>query len=294
MLSTNTQETINQVKCALNRELSLYQYANFYRPPSPSVGVESLSKEIAIDGKERSHRMKICTWIFNVIDHCNFLRQTAVIAVDIFDRFMATRGNRCTPEFALLSATTAVFISAKVNEREGLQADSLAKLSRDQFRESDIKEMEEEILHGLNWLVHPPTACSFLCPLLQLLPSEVSMDYKNIIFENAQYITELAVFDSYFLNYPNSTIGFAALIICLDYEIMHDVIPLSSKEKFLKKMDEHFQLSQLTSLQKVQKRLHSVLLHRQHQMEDSTNCNHLKHLRHLSSPTKIVSVLSFS
>lgn len=290
------QEAINQINCARNREQISYQYSNFYRTASPTINSESFSKEIAIDDKEKNHRIKICTWIFNIIDHFDFSRQTAVICVDIFDRFMATRGNRCSPEFALLVATTSVFISTKVNEKEGLQAASLAMLSRNQFKESDIKKMEKEILHDLTWLIHPPTAASFVYPLLQLFPQEVSMCCKKIIYEYAQYITELAAFDSNLVDYPSSIIGFAALIICLEDVTMSDYISRSSKDFFLQEMNVHFKLSQLESLQSVQKILRSVLLDQQHQMGDNSDSDYdqVKYLRHYLSSPPPVSVFGVS
>jgi len=61
-------------------------------------------------------REKICHWSFNVIDHFDLSREVVAVSMSLFDRFLATRSNRCNGSTALLASLTTLHIAIKVHE----------------------------------------------------------------------------------------------------------------------------------------------------------------------------------
>ena len=238
MYSTSVQDSLDFILMTKEREQTLYLQSKFYKPPL-TLDAETHSEQICILDDTHNSRQKICYWTFNVIDHFDLSRTTAVISMDIFDRFLATRGNRCTPDFALLAAITTLYISLKIHEQTKISSESLCNLSRGRFSPTEIEEMEIEILKDLSWLVHPPVVTDFLCPLLRLLPGEVSNTTRNDLFENARYLAELAVFDLYLIKYHASTIASAIILNLLDNEVKLGHISFSCLETFCLLLDDH-------------------------------------------------------
>jgi hypothetical protein len=48
-------------------------------------------------------REKITHWSYNVVDHFELSREVVAISLNLFDRFLATRGNKCNGNLALLN-----------------------------------------------------------------------------------------------------------------------------------------------------------------------------------------------
>ncbi len=297
----SSQDAVDSIVSSKKRERE-YLYSNFYHQylaPSftSSLSTTSDSSNVSqpmmtISDIRNNSRMKICSWAFNIVDYFDFNRQTAVISMDIFDRFMATRGNRCTPDFALLSAITALFISIKINETRKIKSDALAKFSRNQFSSSDIEEMESEILQDLTWLVHPPTASYFLFPLISFLPQGVNDSARKVVFEKAQYLTELSVFDPFFMDQHSSTIAFAALMITLENEMRSDSIPSFSLNHFYANVNEYIQLPEYLSFDKVKEKL-TILILDQMKIEEEEDIIHSRKRSRRSDTTSPKSTAVF-
>jgi len=285
----STREAVECIVCCRQRERQ-YSYKKVYSSPvkvprSPSSSLihdrDFLNPQtIVITDKGNGSRMKICAWTFDIVDHFDLKRQTAVITIDIFDRFMATRGNVVTPDFALLSALASLFIATKTNEQRKLRSQSLARFTRSQFSSYDIEEMESEILNGLSWLVHPPTAASFLFPLTSFFPKEELCDsMKHLIFEKSQYITELAVFDTFFIDQPASLIAVAAMLITLHEEVRHLRVSHSCRNEFIHLVEKVLKCSKSPSFRVIQEKL--VLLVREQKQEEYQR-NEIKRSRYHS------------
>lgn len=91
-----------------------------------------------------SWREKICKWTFEVIDHFEFQRETAYIALSYLDRFLSNRlVNHRT--FQLVSMTT-LYLAIKLYEPRTLRISSLTELSRGLFVEHQVAAMELVLL----------------------------------------------------------------------------------------------------------------------------------------------------
>lgn len=236
------QDSLEHILLLKKREQSSYKYSKFYRPRPETLNAKFQMENLSIKDDSNGSRTKICGWTFNVIDHFDLSRETALISLDIFDRFLATHGGQASPQLALLTAITAIYISIKVHSQVTLNPDCLSSLSRDQFTASDIELMEVEILKGIQWLVHPPTPISFLPLLISCLP-ECMCTTRRVILEQAQYLAELSAFDPLFIDYQSSTIAFASLLSAIDLEVYFGQISSHSRETFLAILDEHADMS---------------------------------------------------
>jgi hypothetical protein len=285
--SSSMQETLDYILLCKDKERSSYLYDNFYSPPSSPLKSESKQHIISIRDSSNGSRMKICAWTFSLIDHFKLSRQTAVISMDIFDRFMATHGNQCTAELALLTAMTSVFIAVKIHERTRIKSEDLALLSRGQFSAFDIEEMEIEICSYISWLVHPPTAETFISLLVRFLPDDIDTNTREMIFENARYLAELSVFDQYYIEHHASTIAFATILHAIDEEVQLGHMPASSLKSFLFVLDEYAQFSiHSKDLKNVEERLHQTIS----KTEDEEDERDQKRANNNSSPISAIFV----
>jgi len=216
---------IDRINAMKRQEMAFYLHHMYVQPSQKSQSDHDSLEFYA-------WREKICHWSYSVIDHFNLSRHTVAISLDLFDRFLATRGNKCDGSYALLTSLTTLYIAVKIHESRKLKIKTLTRLSRGQFDNRDIEKMELKILKALSWLVHPPTVVDFIQHLLKLLPIQVGPQVQHKIFELSRYTAELSVCDPFFTEYPPSLIAFAAILNVLEHEIDFDSCSPGCREKF--------------------------------------------------------------
>lgn len=198
---------------------------------------ESYQLDTDVGQLDFTWREKITHWSYNVVDHFELSREVVAISLNLFDRFLATRGNKCNGNLALLTSLTTLHLAIKLHDTKKIRLSTLANLSRGQFGASHIEEMEWVILMALKWKLHPPTAYSFIFHFLLFLPQETNPTVKKEIFELSRYLTELATCDSFLVKAKASTVAFASILIVMD-DISYAVFPAGIREKFLKELME--------------------------------------------------------
>jgi hypothetical protein len=164
-------------------------------------------------------------------------REVVSVSLDLFDRYLATRGNQCNGNLALLTSLTTLHIAIKLHDTKKIKIATLANLSRGQFGAKHIEEMEWKILFALGWQLHPPTQYAFVSHLLLLLPSEVHPAVRKEIFELSRYLTELSICDSYFVDVNNSTVAFAAILNVMD-DLSYARLSAGLREKYLRDLTQ--------------------------------------------------------
>ena len=174
-----------------------------------------------------------------MIDHFDLSREVVAVSMSLFDRYLATRGNRCNGSTALLASLTTLHIAIKVHEVRKIKISTLANLSRGQFGPRHIEEMEWMVLSTLKWRIHPPTSMSFLSHLLLLLPPQVSDACKEEIYAMSRYITELSVCDTSFVEIDPSAVAFAAVLNSLEDRRFRRMISNNLRDQFLRSIWTH-------------------------------------------------------
>lgn len=234
---------ISRLGVMRRQEQSTYSYRNYEPPAFPGPNSRCRVDE-SIPLLNSSWREKICHWSFNVIDHFDLSREVVAVSMSLFDRYLATRGNRCNGSTALLASLTTLHIAIKVNEVRKIKLSTLANLSRGQFGPRHIEEMEWNVLTSLEWKIHPPTSMSFISHLLLLLPPQVEDSCKEEIYALSRYITELSVCDSAFVEINPSSVAFAAILNSLEDRKYRKFISSSVRDQFIRSIEHHVGLHQ--------------------------------------------------
>jgi len=235
---------ISRLEVMRSQEQSTYSYRNYEPPAFPHPTNRNNADESIIPHLNSSWREKICHWSFNVIDHFDLSREVVAVSMSLFDRFLATRGNRCSGSTALLASLTTLHIAIKVNEVRKIKLGTLANLSRGQFGPRHIEEMEWNVLTSLEWKIHPPTSMSFISHLLLLLPPQVDDACKEEIYALSRYITELSVCDSSFVEINPSSVAFAAILNSLEDRKYRKFISSSVRDQFVRSIERHVDIRQ--------------------------------------------------
>ena len=220
---------LDRIAAMRKQEQTKYAYRNFSSSSLSSLS-ETETEDLA------SWREKICHWTYSVIDHFELHRETVALSINLFDRFIATRGFRCDGSLALLTSLATLYIAIKANEKKKIKLSTLTQLSRGQFGPDDIESMELKILQDLTWLVNPPSVVEFLTLLLRFLPPEVQLPVRTEMFELSRYLAELAVCDPFFIECDASTIAFAAILNVLESDVSLKHMSLELRERYLREL----------------------------------------------------------
>lgn len=223
---------MDAVKAMMLQESTVYLYERYESPPSRSSFMPSISQRQQRKKNNQEWREKICYWTYSVIDHFNLSRETVAISMNFFDRYLATRGNECDGDFALLTSLTTLYLAIKLNEKKKIKLETLTALSRGNFKPKHIEAMELKILTALSWHMHPPTVADFIIQLLHFIPEQVRSSVRHNIFELSRYFAELSVCDSFFMEQKASTIAFSAILNVLEQISFHN-FPAGCREKYL-------------------------------------------------------------
>lgn len=221
--SVKLDEIVDRVQAMRKQEETSYLYRHFL--PRLPDGTRDTRLNIV-------WREKICQWSYNVVDHFDLSREVVAVSLSLFDRYLATLGNRCNGNMALLTSLTTLHIAIKLHDPKKIKLSTLANLSRGQFGPKDIEQMEWTILSALRWKLHPPTHYAFVSHLLLFLPQEANAAVRKGLNELSKYLTELAVCDSYFVDVYSSTVAFAAILNVME-DMNYSRLSGGLREKFL-------------------------------------------------------------
>ncbi|KAL3795631.1 hypothetical protein HJC23_002038 [Cyclotella cryptica] len=177
-----------------------------------------------IDGTEatvdRECRVKMCEWCYQVTDFCKFKRETVAVSMSYLDRFLsksrpsARRALKYKKDYQL-AAMTCLYIAIKLFEPLAMDTGLLSSISQGCYTESDISEMEQEILTSLGWRMNGPTPQDFLSHIIDLLPSSVYTYDESIpvtLSDFSRFQIELAVSDYDLSLHKPSVLALASIL----------------------------------------------------------------------------------
>lgn len=176
-----------------------------------------LHKVKILDINEDS-RCKMVAWCHQVVDFCNFDRETVLISMNILDRFMMTPSGKQVKfdrKIYQLAAMTALYTAVKVHESEAMDPRLISSLSQGYYTCEQVDAMELKILTALTWRVNPPTSMAFVRQYVALLPK---MDdcIVEAVYDLSRFQTEVAVLEYNCLTVKPSTLALCSLINALD------------------------------------------------------------------------------
>jgi len=176
-------------------------------------------------GLLQTRRLEICSWMYRFADTNNICRDLVSRAMSYFDRFVTSllmsKENLGSPtrvnESSFLQLIALIALNLAIKMHSALQWDLkyMIEASRGNFDLTELIDMERRMLCALSWRLNFPTSAEFVLCLGSLLLSATDRSlkkYLNGVIDCAIFLTELVVWDSYFLEYKASTIAIACLL----------------------------------------------------------------------------------
>jgi hypothetical protein len=204
-------------------------------------------------------RSKMCQWCIEIVDHCQFNRETVAIATNFLDRFLEASPWALMDRSAFqLAAITSLYTSVKIHEPQAIAVETMANLSRNVYSADQIEAMERVMLKANKWLIHSPTVFAFSHYFCELIAGtdprydfETLLDLTKLQLESALQDYELS------LILPSS-VAFGAVMNAIEGMALSSPQSLREMESFLAsatKID-----SESSRMQDIQIRLYEGLL----------------------------------
>lgn len=155
-------------------------------------------------------REKMCEWSYRVSEHFRTSREIVAISQTFLDRFV----DRCSCDRTAfkLAAMTTLFMATKMFNAKQISIQSLADLSRGEFEESHIAEMERIIIETLDWRLNPPTSQAFINSFHDILMIPQTDETARLIHQRSSFFAELAVYDYNFVTEEPCIVAVGALL----------------------------------------------------------------------------------
>ena len=169
-------------------------------------------------------RRQMYDWSVTVLDSFGMDREAVAVAFNLLDRYIVFECSKEGPDISRddyqLYSMVSLYIAVKINEPypRKLSVQALVDMSKHFYSKDVIESTERDILVAINWRVATPTALSYMRLFLEDLQLETGSkhDGKNCTMHHLQStataLTELSVGDAFFVSYPSSSVGLAALL----------------------------------------------------------------------------------
>lgn len=163
-------------------------------------------------------RKSMVTWLTQVQTALSLSPESVWVAMSFFDRYLSSgRGNShealTNKRLYQLAAITSFYTAIKISEPVVLGIDMLVQICRGTYKQSDIINMENDILSALNWRVSGHTPMDFARHLLELLTEQkqLSSHDSDSLLEICQKHVDFTISDIYFSSCTPSTVGISCL-----------------------------------------------------------------------------------
>ncbi|OIT40003.1 PREDICTED: cyclin-D3-1-like [Nicotiana attenuata] len=161
-------------------------------------------------------RREAVHWILEAIAYHNFSAQTAILAVNYFDRFLFSFQSQSEkPWMNQLAAVSCLSLAAKVEEIQvPLLLDLQVEESRYLFEPRTIQRMELLILSTLKWKMNPVTPFSFLDYFSRRLGFNNHICYE--LLRRCERVLLSTITDCRFMCYLPSAVAAATMLHVID------------------------------------------------------------------------------
>jgi len=177
-------------------------------------------------------REKVVQWSYDVADHLNEERSVVYVAINILDRYCASKSSsseiKMDEKSYEIASLSSIFLAVRIAGSGNLLISELISMSRGGITTQDIISTGTAIVKELCWEYKILAPVDFVKSFLQLLPSSSSCG----ILDSASYLTEIAVCD---IVLSHSKASFLAIAACLN--ILRSDMP-SAVPAFIKAVHE--------------------------------------------------------
>ena len=175
------------------------------------------------------NRLQLVDWCYQIVDRCQFDRETVAMAMNLTDRFMGTP--KAQDQDILhhlgkyqLVVVTSLYLSIKLNERKCLGSKDFEALSAGVYLAKEIEDMEWTMLQGLAWRLNSPTSLQIAYHILSLMLKNIGEnttrplqeDTRNFVHDEVAFQIENSIQEYYFTACRPSTIAIAAILNAIE------------------------------------------------------------------------------
>jgi len=160
-------ENLVMIESMLCKEITMYAQHDYF---SPSIPIAPATPNSSSNPVDQSCRSIMAKWCISLCKFCSYDRRMVASIMSCVDRFVSTpKGSRILLDRNKyqLAVMASLYLTAKVQQTQALEPESIAKLSRGKYKKADIESMELEILTSLKWFVNPPTPMGFAHEFLE-------------------------------------------------------------------------------------------------------------------------------
>lgn len=162
-------------------------------------------------------RAKMVDWSVQLVDYCEFKRETVAISTNMLDRFVRETPLALVDRSVFqLASLSCLYLAIKINEPKAVSSETMATLSRHKYDRHQIEAMEQFILKTVKWLCHPPTTFAFghyYCKLVA--GSDTSFDFDTL-WEVTKVQLESVLNNYQMALVPSSSVAFAAVVNAIE------------------------------------------------------------------------------
>ena len=153
-------------------------------------------------------REKVVQWSYDVADHLNEERSVVYVAINILDRYCASKNRKMDEKSYEIASLSSIFLAVRISGSGNLLIAELVSMSRGGITTQDIISTGTDIVRELRWEYKIITPSDFVKSFLNLVPSRTCGN-----LDQASYFTEIAVCD---VVLSHSKASFLAIAACLN------------------------------------------------------------------------------
>ena len=159
-------------------------------------------------------RYRIARWMLRIADDFLLKRETALIALNYFDRIMMRQTTLQRDSFQV-AAITCILMASKLFQKKPPKLSTLVAYTKNAFKKEDILTMEQQLLFSGDLGLYPISSSTFVSILLSDLANETPGIISSIV-ESCQFMIELAATDFFFVGQRSSSIAVAAIVVTFE------------------------------------------------------------------------------
>lgn len=156
-------------------------------------------------------RAVLVDWLVEVHQQFSMLQETLYLTVAILDRFLQKSASKIPRKSLQLVGVTAMFIASKYEEMYAPEIGDFVYITDSAYTQSQIRQMEIEILRVLNFDMGRPLPLHFL----RRNSKAGCVDAR--VHTLAKYIMELTIIEYNLMHIPPSKLAAASLVISMKF-----------------------------------------------------------------------------
>lgn len=183
----------------------------------------------SMDAKDRE---VLVQWSYQIVDRFDLDRGIVSIAISYFDRLVYNSGSSCALSIEKcdweVAFMTCLHLAIKQFSfaQKTFSARTLANFGNGCVSEQDVLLMERRICQGFHWYLNPPVSAMYVDILSPLFMKELPVhdtasnaaiqeELRHHAIEQARYLCQNAVLDTFFINKASSSMAYAAVLVAL-------------------------------------------------------------------------------